>query len=797
MGYGKTTAINWYLENEKASLDATVMRISIYSDNLMMFWRQFQKAFSSTDIADSILKTDFPDTRAGLYFFMEMISDYLNENKKIHYIFIDDYHLLMHPSVTRFIIELAEHAPDNLRTIVASRNVFVPHRSVIELGNRLYMITKNDLSLNHTEILSYCHLCGVTLDAPELEALYALSEGWFSGICLCLRSYAQNGSMPLSCESIYDMMDEVLLSDSEESEMEFLLSLCLADEISEDMAVFLSGRKDAPALLSNAISRNSFITRLPDNRAYRLHHILKECVRRTFNKLSDIKKKTYYIKYANWYEDHELYAKAIEMYRDAGEWSGLLRVIRKDQAMELSYFTKDEVEAWVNSCPVETLKKDPYAILVLMRRYFSWRLVPQMYELKSIFIDAVTSSDTFEAEEKNNLLGECELVMSFTAYNDIEKMSEFHRRACELMNRPAMTMSNRGTWTFGSPSVLAMFHKKAGCLDAENDAMHSCMPYYYRLTDDHGMGAEYMMEAETCVLRGEMNQAKIALRQGQLRAEAATGRQKEMRFILLCGLFINLEMSLVGATKQLQDWYENELSIISEFRSPMLITTLDLCAAWYFSLIGETLKIPEWISNGELEEANLLFPAKPVAEIIYNQVLYAMGRYDDICAREEKVSGLCSLFPYVYCQLYLELQLAASFVHLDMPDKAEQHVKKALETATPDRLIIPFAFFDELLPYLDKKTKEDVSEWSLRYNEVRENNKMMITIPEALNELTGQELRVALLMTDGKKNKDISRTLFLSEGTIKQYINRIYGKLGLTGTPAEKREKLIMMVSRS
>ncbi|MBO6108704.1 MAG: hypothetical protein J6P16_04795 [Eubacterium sp.] len=600
--------------------------------------------------------------------------------------------------------------------------------------------------------------------------------------------------MPFSSKSIYDMMDEVLLSQMEESGMKFLLSLCLADEISEEMAVFLSEREDAPELLSDAVSKNAFITRLPDNSTYRFHHILKECVRRKFGKLSDTEKESFYIRYANWYEDHELYAKAMEMYRDAGEWGGLLRAIRKDQAMELSYFTKDEVVSWVKACPIDTLKDDPYAILVLMRRYFSWRLVPGMYELKDIFIDAVNSSDRFDTEEKNNLLGECELVMSFTGYNDIQKMSEFHRRACELMTRPAMTMSNRGTWTFGSPSVLAMFHKNAGSLDDENEAMHRCMPYYYRLTEDHGMGAEYMMEAETFVLRGEMSQAEIALRQGQMSAEAVTGRQKEMRFILLCGLFIKLEMSLLGMADIEQDWYEKELSIISEFRSPMLITTLDLCAAWYFSLMGETLKIPEWISDGELDGANLLFPARPVAEIIYNQVLFAKGRYDDICAREKEISGLCSLFPYVYCQLYLELQLAASFHHLDIPDKAALHAKKAAEIASPDRLIIPFAFFEELFPYLEKQLGENVSEWTIRYRENRENDKMIHTIPEALKELTGQELRVALLIAEGKKNKDISHALFLSEGTVKQYINRIYGKLELDGTPAEKREQLIKRV---
>ena len=46
MGYGKTTAVNWYLE-ERAKAEALQMiRISVYSDNLAIFWKSVQEAFA-------------------------------------------------------------------------------------------------------------------------------------------------------------------------------------------------------------------------------------------------------------------------------------------------------------------------------------------------------------------------------------------------------------------------------------------------------------------------------------------------------------------------------------------------------------------------------------------------------------------------------------------------------------------------------------------------------------------------------------------------------------------------------
>ena len=39
MGYGKTTAVNWYLSRLAKDSQALLIRISIYSQNLSIFWK--------------------------------------------------------------------------------------------------------------------------------------------------------------------------------------------------------------------------------------------------------------------------------------------------------------------------------------------------------------------------------------------------------------------------------------------------------------------------------------------------------------------------------------------------------------------------------------------------------------------------------------------------------------------------------------------------------------------------------------------------------------------------------------
>ena len=90
-----------------------------------------------------------------------------------------------------------------------------------------------------------------------------------------------------------------------------------------------------------------------------------------------------------------------------------------------------------------------------------------MLELKQLLTDTIAEDNTLSEDERKNLSGECDLIMSFLMYNDITGMSVLHRQASSKMTRPAISIRKTGSWTFGSPSVLMMFHRRSGTLDAE------------------------------------------------------------------------------------------------------------------------------------------------------------------------------------------------------------------------------------------------------------------------------------------------------------------------------------------
>jgi two-component system, NarL family, response regulator DevR len=51
---------------------------------------------------------------------------------------------------------------------------------------------------------------------------------------------------------------------------------------------------------------------------------------------------------------------------------------------------------------------------------------------------------------------------------------------------------------------------------------------------------------------------------------------------------------------------------------------------------------------------------------------------------------------------------------------------------------------------------------------------------EAFADLSEQELKVLALIAQGKTNKEIATSLYLGEGTVRNYVSNILGKLGLS-----------------
>ena len=127
----------------------------------------------------------------------------------------------------------------------------------------------------------------------------------------------------------------------------------------------------------------------------------------------------------------------------------------------------------------------------------------------------------------------------------------------------------------------------------------------------------------------------------------------------------------------------------------------------------------------------------------------------------------------------------------------------AVQEAAMDNILLPFV---ENYTYL-KKLLEccAVEKYSGFFNRIIQlgeeyevrmhnlNNKN--TRPSVLSVLTEQEYEIVILLQKRLSNREIGERLFLSEGSVKQYVNRIYSKLQIGGDNRTKRKQLLELLS--
>ena len=797
MGYGKTTAINWFLAEKTKGGKAVAIRMSIYSEKLPMLWRSAQDAFRFAGL-DVLSAFDFPTGEAAATLVLEELCRAFSSGKTAYYLFLDDFHLLRDERAVRFICRISARLPENAHLIVASRDRFLPAGEIVRLGGNLHQIGMEHLRLNHTELAVYAHRCGAELSEQQLEALLRSSEGWFSAIYLNLRALSERGRLPDASSDIFEMFTAAMIDPLPPGRQEFLAVMGLADEFTAEMARFVTENPETDAIIQDLTCQNAFVTRLPDSQRYRFHHMMKECALRKFRTLPEQSQICYWNRFGSWYGAQGQYLHALGAYGRSGNSDAALTIIEKDAGNLLSALHPEELLERLNACPEEVLTRHPTAILVLMRRLFTWRQIPKMLQLKALLERAIAESPDMPEEERGNLLGECDLIMSFLMYNDITKMSELHRSASRQMSRPAVTIQAGSSWTFGSPSVLMMYYRAPGELQKETREMHECMPHYYRITNGHGLGAELVMDAEASFMQGKLHEAEIGL----ARARAAIAGSGQENMALCCDF---LELRLLGSGGRRRLDVKARAEALLARHDVVLLNMFESILAYYYALLQEAEKILDVFRLHRLDTVNYFAPGKPMMELIENQVYLAQGEFPRVIGRSEPLLSGCESLHYALVALHIRLQTASAYEALGNRAMARKLLVRALEDAEPDGFVLPFAenapylmnHYSALSRELETPFAASVCELSERWLSRQQTSGSRQEPIEALRELSESERSVAQLMALRKTNREIAETLFLSEGTVKQYINRIYSKLQLTGTAQEKRRALTALLQKN
>ena len=101
-----------------------------------------------------------------------------------------------------------------------------------------------------------------------------------------------------------------------------------------------------------------------------------------------------------------------------------------------------------------------------------------------------------------------------------------------------------------------------------------------------------------------------------------------------------------------------------------------------------------------------------------------------------------------------------------------------------------------LQPILERETKNDLIVKIIDLGEAAMARNAATVRPAAFDVLTAREFEIVELMVQRLSNREIAEKLYLSEGSVKQYVNRIYSKLHIEGDIRTKRKQLAELLQQ-
>lgn len=801
MGYGKSTAVRWWMGKYSDRYPGTVFLWQTLSgEETDIFWRGFCRILRRQfpEISGQMEALGYPGDRKSLLLLAELLEDGLGEDGPLLFYILDDVHYFGMTEHSELLTHLLLHLPRRVRLILISRNRIFRESDRFRLGSNLCQITMEELRLRREEIVEYAGLCGLKVDSVQAKELDRISEGWISLLYLLFRSYARQERWHYQTPDIFCLMDQVMYQPLDERKKRFLLVNSLSDAFTSEQAAFLWQEADAGELLRVLTQENAFISFDGVNGTYSYHNMLRNVVHSHFQKLPGEEQQELRSRLGQWQMEREDFLQAMVTFHRCGDWERLLDALVLDRSKSLGGEHAAMLEEWSVQCPEELLLRRPDALLVLMLNLYTYYNIPEMMRIYGLFQRSMEQDQSLSPEEKNNLLGESEIILSFLDFNDINAMSVHHRRACCLMNRYSYSMGNKSPWTFGCPSILMTYHRAVGAMDRENSYMRQCIPFYTRVTEDHGIGADHVMEGEIFLVRGETRRVEAAYYQA-VHDAAPKGQYS----ILLTAAFLLSRLALLeGRGDEVIAALDRLETPLKENCQYVLLPTLDLCRGWIYVLLGKQEEAAEWLMN-EDAESSFLAPAAPMFHILVNQMFLARGDYSKVVARQEELQGMCEQFHYLLCEIYLWLQTAAALFHLNRTGEGASCLKRALDMALPDRILLPFVEIDDcLIRHLEerKMVSDSEREKILRLAECFRQGRssalrMLWKKPEEMisgknSLLSRREREIARMAAERKSNQEIAETLFLSERTVKNHLNRVYDKMGIPGNDRSKRIRL-------
>jgi DNA-binding winged helix-turn-helix (wHTH) protein len=283
-GSGKTTLLSTYLRPRLASvLWYDVDGGDADANSVFHYTRLAAQALLGAEVELPVPRPGSPDgQRVFVRRFFEALFRQLPPGS---YLAFDNYQdAAAHPAFNDLFRELCSAITPRVRVLVASRVAPPPALARFGASGELQLLTSHDLRLDEREV---CHLLSrggepTPNTARDSARLLELTDGWAVAVALLAkaslapthRAQSTLRSPEDDLPSVFDFLAGEVFERLEGSTRELLLQVALLPSFTTAMAVELTGRRDAVALLSK-LHRDYLLVERHGESSFRLHDLLR------------------------------------------------------------------------------------------------------------------------------------------------------------------------------------------------------------------------------------------------------------------------------------------------------------------------------------------------------------------------------------------------------------------------------------------------------------------------------------------------------------------------------------------
>lgn len=699
----------------------------------------------------------------------------------------------------------------------------------------------------------------IQLSPEDISTLEQRTEGWVTGLqlaALSLQGQRDSSAFVASfsgCDRyVLDYLLEEVLQQQPEPVQTFLMETSILNRLTAPLCNALCDRRDGQEMLEKLERANLFLVPLDNERRwYRYHHLFADLLRYRLQQLVPERFIDLHTRAAQWYEDNGIMIEAVH---HALTIKDFVRAARLITGMAESMLMRGEamtVFNWLNQLPTSLLYSQPelslaYALALLALSQFD-AVEPYLQYVEDALILA-NEGYRQRDDEVQYMKGRIAAARSTVIANlgDYPRAIELAHLA--LSSLPEQDVLARGMVTLNlgdaylavgdsSRAELAFtesiaLNKKAnshlvtitticslGKLHALGGRLHKAVELYQQalhlanaLSRREGLivpsaGKAYIFLGEVLL---EWNDLDTALSHAMQGIELCKQWQHLEHLIEGYLLLIHVQLSrgnraeAENALTELEHLVHDEtlpsetVQATSNYKRAGFLDEMAAIKAHLWFVYDDLDAVAHWIYERALsiDDHDLSFFR---GYIILTRLLFAQRRYDQALKLTERLFAFAAQRGWFRGTLELLILQALTLNAQGTTARALRSLIQALSLAQPAGYIRTFIDYGASISgLLQRATSHDlVGDYARTLLLACRDSMPPSSSPATtlVSPLSEREREILRLLATGMSNRDIAEALVITVGTVKWYVNSIYGKLNVrsrTQAVARARETGIL-----